>query len=237
MDSSLKMDTRRADVAPTTQNRKPTIILTYLLGALTTLAVVGGAQWLIRKPDPPAVVLHAPPTAAPTETPAPTSTPLPTATPLPITVYVSGAVVQPGLYQLPSEARLGDALQAAGGVTADAASGLINQAETLWDGAHVRVPTLNEAASAPPATAGLAGSTSPSADASRGAGANLVAGGVLINLNSATLEQLDSLPGIGPSKAQAILDSRPYSTVDDLERVPGIGASTIAQLRELVTVQ
>jgi competence protein ComEA len=60
-------------------------------------------------------------------------------------------------------------------------------------------------------------------------------GGGLVNLNSATAVELDSLPGIGPSKAQAIIDNRPYATVDDLDSVPGIGASTLEQLRPLVT--
>jgi competence protein ComEA len=237
MDASPNLNPRRAEATPAGQNRRPTVILTYLLGALTTLIVVGAAQWLTHKPDPPPLALHAPPTAAPTDTPAPSPTPLPTATPLPITVFVSGAVMQPGLYQLPAEARLGDAIQIAGGVTAEAAAGLINQAEKLWDGAHVRIPTVSEAATTPPISVGQAGGQPPGTDASRNGGTGLPASGVLININSATLAQLDSLPGIGPSKAQAIIDNRPYNSVDDLERVPGIGANTITQLRDLVTAQ
>jgi competence protein ComEA len=209
-------------------------ILPYFLGALTMLALIGGVQWLIRKPDPPPVTLHAPPTAEPTATLEPTATPAPTATPLPITVFVSGAVQQPGLYLMAAEARLGDALSAAGGVTADAAASLINQAERLNDGAHIYVPTLAEAASAPPVTAGQSGGA-PLADAAVRSSAGINVAGGLINLNLASLAELDALPGIGPSKAQAIIDHRPYATVDDLDRVPGIGASTLEQLRPLVT--
>jgi competence protein ComEA len=206
--------------------------MSYLLGSLTTLLIVGGGQFLLRRPDPPPIVLHPAPTAAPTATAGPTSTPLPTPTAAPITVYISGAVFQPGLYQLPGEARVGDALVAAGGMTAEADATLINQAEKLLDGAQVHIPSRSAAAQTPTIqsegkAAAPAALNSTVTDTTSGR----------VNLNTATLEELDQLPGIGPSKAQAIIDHRPYVSVADLERVPGIGPSTLAELRDLVTTQ
>jgi competence protein ComEA len=206
----------------------------YALGSLITLALIGGGQFLLRKPDPPPIVLHPPPTTAPTATPAPSATPLPTPTLAPITVFVSGAVQKPGLYQLSAQARVGDAVLIAGGFATDANANLINQAEPLRDGAHVHVPSTSDPVAAQP-PAGVSGEASGSVVTLENDARSI--GGGLIALNTASLEELDSLPGIGPSKAQAIIDNRPYATVDDLERVPGIGPSTIEQLRSLVTVE
>jgi competence protein ComEA len=218
---------------PTTQSAvtQPTTVFhgfSYLLGLLTALVLVGGSTLLLRRTDPPPIVLHPPPTAAPT------ATPLPTATPAPIIVFVSGAVVRSGIYSLAPTARVADAIAAAGGVTGEANSAIVNQAEPLWDGAQVHVPSLvttAEVVSEPPTgVSGVAASSGPAVAQSGG-------GGGLINLKTATATDLESLPGIGPSKAAAIIANRPYSTVDDLDRVPGIGASTLEQLRPLVTVQ
>ena len=200
----------------------------YLLGLLTALVLVGGSTLLLRRADPPPIVLHPPPTAAPT------ATPIPTATPAPIVVFVSGAVVRAGIYSLAPAARVADAIAAAGGVTSEANSALVNQAETLWDGAQVHVPTLvtaaaNVASEPPVGVSGTAASGAPAVAQGGGAG--------LVNLNTATATDLETLPGIGPSKAAAIIANRPYSTVDDLDKVPGIGPSTLEQLRPLVTVQ
>lgn len=195
----------------------------YLLGLLTALVLVGGSTLLLRRADPPPIVLHPPPTAAPT------ATPLPTATPAPIIVFVSGAVVRSGIYSLVATARVADAIVAAGGVTGEANAAIINQAEPLWDGAQVHVPSLLPADVAPEPPTGVSGV------AERSAPAATQSSGGLINLNSATATDLETLPGIGPSKAAAIMANRPYSTVDDLERVPGIGARTLEQLRPLVT--
>lgn len=209
-------------------------LLNYILGVLTTLLVVGGMQFWLHKPDPPAIALHPPPTAAPTATPGPTPTPLPTATLPPLTVYVSGAVQKPGLYQLAAGARLGDALALAGGLAANANDALVNQAELLFDGAHLYIPEVGAAPAAEAPVAVLSGAPRAGPVGNPAGEGNT---GGLVNLNTATLEQLDSLPGVGPSKAQAIVENRPYASADDLERVPGIGASTIEQLRPLVTVQ
>ena len=205
-------------------------LISYLLGLLTSLLLVGGSQFLLSRPDPAPIVLHAPPTAAPTLPPPPT------ATPAPMTVFVSGAVQQPGLYNLPATARVGDAIVSAGGVTIVANVALINQAEKLWDGAQVHVPeipALAVEAIAPQPPVGISGVPASPAVAPV-AGANGAPTGQ-INLNTATAAELESLPSIGPSKAEAIIANRPYATVDELDKVPGIGPSTLEQLRPLVS--
>ena len=212
-------------------------LFSFLLGLLIALVLIGGTLLLTRRPDPPPITLHPPPT------PPPTATPQPPATPAPITVFVSGAVHAPGLYALPATARVGDALADAGGLSANADAVAINQAELLWDGAQVHVPAkidesvglegssggMRNTVIEPPA--GVSGAQAVPAAQSGGAS------GALINVNSASPAELETLPGIGPSKAAAIIVNRPFDSVDDLERVPGIGAKTIEQLRELIIAQ
>lgn len=201
-------------------------LFSYVLGLLTALVLVGGSAFLLRRPDPAPIVLHPPPT------PAPTATPLPTATPAPIIVFISGAVAQPGIYGLTAEARVADAIAAAGGLTSEANAALVNQAERVWDGVQVHVPSLTATtAAAPEPPTGVSGSAAVDAPPSQSGNRS----GGLININTASATELESLPGIGPSKAAAIIANRPFTSVDDLERVPGIGARTIDQLRPLVT--
>ena len=199
-------------------------LLSYLIGLFTAVLLVGGAVLVLRRPDPPPIEIHPPPT------PAPTATSTATVTPGPIVVFVSGAVVEPGMYQLMPGARVGDAITMAGGLTVGADPALVNQATALYDGAQVHVPEIGKAAvpSAPPA--GVSGQL-PAPASIEGTNSGVV------NLNAASIEELQTLPGIGPSKAAAIVANRPYASVDDLDRVPGIGPSTLNQLRNLVTTQ
>jgi competence protein ComEA len=139
---------------------------------------------------------------------------------------------------LVATARVGDALALAGGLSAEAEIALINQAERLWDGAQIHVPGRDAAAGAPsaaPANAPPAGVSGAAPDAGRAGGVDLTL--TLIDINLAPLAELETLPGIGPSKAAAILANRPYSNIDDLTRVPGIGEKTVEQLRAYITVQ
>lgn len=203
------------------------------LGMLLMAVVIGLLLFFLDKPDPAPIVLHSPPT------PAPTATPLPSPTPSPVTVFVSGGVARPGVYQLGWDARVGDALAAAGGLLAGVDGARVNQAERLFDGAQVHVPDGSEenpaesvaAAGPPPGISGTA------ADAGAPVSASGSGGGGLVNLNTASAEGLMALPGIGPSKAAAIIANRPYDGVDDLDRVPGFGPKTVDQLRELVTTR
>jgi competence protein ComEA len=143
-------------------------------------------------------------------------------------VYVSGAVINPGVYTLRAGARLVDALAAAGGATAEADLAAVNLARRVRDEEHYHVPRVGEA---PPAGSG---------GEDEAGGAPALAGNRPINLNTASVDLLVTLPGIGPSKAKAIVDYRrrngPFKSVDEIINVPGIGPSTYELIRPLVTV-
>lgn len=133
-----------------------------------------------------------------------------------LVVDVAGAVRRPGLYHLTAGTRIADAVAAAGGATPRADVTLVNLAAPLADGEQVLVPVSGAAAGA-------------------GAGPSTTAP---LDLNTASAEQLDALPGVGPATAQKIIDYRqahgPFRSIDELEAVPGIGPSKLAQLKGLV---
>ena len=149
-----------------------------------------------------------------------------------LVVHVVGAVRRPGLYRLREGARVADAVGRAGGATGAAELAALNLAAPLVDGVQVLVPSRS---------ASPAGVESAESDAVPGAAVGPTASGVGVkpSLSSATAEQLDELPGVGPVTAQKILDYRaehgPFRSVDDLDAVPGIGPVRIVQLRDLVT--
>jgi competence protein ComEA len=141
-----------------------------------------------------------------------------------VVVDVVGAVRRPGLYRLEQGSRIADAVARAGGATPKAELSQVNLAAPLADGEQVVVPKRGAAGAAFPGTTGSAsGRGSPSAP---------------IQLSTATLEQLDTLPGVGPSTAQKILDYRAkhgaFGSVEELDAVPGIGPKRLDQLRDLV---
>lgn len=156
-------------------------------------------------------------------------------------VYVSGEVVKPGVYVLLATARVIDALQAAGGPTNLADLVVVNLAAPLVDAAQVFIPRMG---STPRVTLPRphAGINLPIAGGSGGAGAggSATSAAGIVDINSATLADLDALPGVGPSTAQAIIDYRvtngPYASVDDLLNVRGIGPSKLAAMRARVRV-
>jgi len=145
-----------------------------------------------------------------------------------VVVDVAGAVKRPGVYQLTTSNRVEDALRKAGGATRHADLSQLNRAAKLEDGRQILVPTRAKAGAAP-----AAATTAPS-------GAAGTAPAAPIDLNSATLEQLDTLDGVGPSTAQKILDYREqhggFKSVDELDQVSGIGEKRLASLREHVRV-
>lgn len=202
----------------------------FLLGFLLCALLAGALMWQLRRPAPPPIALHPLPSPVPTETRAPT------ATPGPLVVFVSGGVHRPGMYEVPAGARVGDALARAGGLLADADPARVNQAEPLFDGAQVHVPMPQSPGAEGASTSGAPSSGLSGAPAPAGAGAATNAADGLINVNTASLASLETLPGIGPAKAAAIIAERPFSTVEELERVPGIGPKTLANIAPLVKV-
>ena len=145
---------------------------------------------------------------------------------IPIVVDVRGAVVSPGVYELPPEARLQDAVAAAGGLTDDADRSTVNLARRLRDGEMVIVAVIPEV-----------GTPRATGETPRPTMAALAE--ALTNLNTASREELELLPEVGEITAQRIIDYReangPFRSIDDLIHIKGISTRTIGQLRELVT--
>ena len=159
--------------------------------------------------------------AAPSVTPVRAAAPARPAAAKLLVIDVAGAVRRPGLYRLREGSRINDAIAAAGGATAKAQLAAVNLAAPIADGEQIVVP--GSGAGAPAAASPPAAGSAPSAP---------------LDLNSATLEQLEALPGIGPVTAQKILDYRqahgPFHAVAELEGVPGIGPAHMSQLKGLV---
>lgn len=202
-----------------------------LAAAVLAVVVIGGG-----------VVLLRPRAAGPAPLPLPMATPAPAepAGPAPpsgagargeadeVVVDVAGAVGRPGLVRLRAGSRVADAVAAAGGPAADAQLAGLNQARVLADGEQVRVPRAGEPAP-PPATAVASGAApSPSVPAAP------------VDLNRANVAELDTLPGVGPATATAIVAWRDenggFRRVEDLLEVPGIGPARLERLRPLVRV-
>jgi competence protein ComEA len=197
----------------------------YFAMFVLNLAIVIGVIYLLsREPARPLVVTVPPTRAAKSETP------------VPITVIVSGAVNHPGEIELPSGALLAEALQKAG-VKAEADVSKLNLTRPLQDGDKINVPSQAPTVSA--------AKSPPTANSPSVAPTTALTPAALpthkLNLNTATLEELDALPGIGSALAQRILDYRAqkggFKSIDELKEIRGIGDTLFNQIKGLVTVE
>jgi competence protein ComEA len=203
-----------------------------LLGGLgMVLLLAGVAWWMLRSPAAPtesrlpladrAAVASdvAGTTSSSRPSPAPTTVDV-------IIVHVTGAVHAPGVYELVAGQRVADAIIAAGGSLAGADADALNLAAPVADGDRIAVPNAGEAG------AGSAGH-SHAAPPTHGEGA-----ADPVDVNTATAAELETLPGIGPATAAAIVEHRarngPFASVDELEAVPGIGTAKLDAVRALV---
>jgi len=148
----------------------------------------------------------------------------PVPTEKPVIVYITGAVPRPGVYALPKGARVQDAISAAGGFLAEAEKSQINLAALVEDGEKLDIPYIEGASPV---------ITTPEPEV-------VTSTTELIDINIASAAELESLPGIGPTTAQKIIDYReqngPFLSIEDIINVPGIGPGTYERIKDLITV-
>jgi competence protein ComEA len=179
----------------------------------------GGDPLVLAAPSPlsasPAVVVASPSAAAD------------------VVVYVCGAVKSPGVVRVPADARVADALALAGGPGAKAELEGVNLAAKVVDGQQIMVPERGAVAAGGAVSAAGSGSAAS-------AGGSAATPGAPVNINTASLEQLDALDGVGPATAQKIIDYRlasgPFKTIDDIKNVSGIGDAKFAAMKDSITV-
>jgi len=169
------------------------LLITY--GVFIGLTV-GGLIWITaRPPQGVPILLAASSTASP------------------LTVYISGEVVNPGVYKLPQGSRILDAINSAGGFLSDADKSGINLAEIIIDSSQIDIPSILGRE-----------------DSSTGK----------VNINTATIDELEGLPGIGPTAARMIIEYRQshgfFTSIDDIQKVEGIGPVTYEKIRNLISI-
>lgn len=196
------------------ENNSTSPIITVIAFAILVIGIiVGGILIMMSRPEPVMITINPP---------LPTATLSPTNTPEPITVYITGAVNNPQTtHTLPFNSRVEDVIDLAGGLTDDANLDLVNLAGIARDGDQIHISSLTE----------LADETNTDLATPSGGG--------LIFVNTATLEELQILPGIGITTAQSIIDYRVengnFSSLEDLDNVSGIGATTLENLAPLIS--
>lgn len=200
--------------------------------AVGVLVAVGLSFLGAASPAPKLTLPRAEPGSAPVDGgPAPGApAPAPATPPVTVTVHVAGQVANPGVYAVPAGGRVADAVVAAGGTASEADVEQLNLAARLSDGERIYVPKKGEAAPAVAAVPAPAGGGTKTGGAPAGP----------VDLNTATAEQLEALPGVGPATSKAILAYRAshgrFRSVTELLEVPGIGPTKLEALRPLVKV-
>jgi competence protein ComEA len=184
---------------------------TILAFLLVIIAIIGGSILLLVTRPAPAQITIIPP--------LPTATPEPTSTPAPVTVYVTGAVLQPNTtHVLPPGSRVQDAVNAAGGTAENADLSGVNMAALLRDGDQIHVPSAGQTSA----------ETLPTAS-----------GGTIMNINTATQAELETLPGVGPALAQRIIEYRTSNgridSFEELDGIEGVGPALLENLQGLVS--
>jgi competence protein ComEA len=195
-----------------------------LFGVLIGLLVTGVLLLIARPTQGTPITLH------PAPSPTPTRPPSPANTPEPILAQIGGAVQEPGVYSLPEDSRLSDLISLAGGLELGADIDRVNLAALLRDGVYFYIPVADETI---PETA----SNAPGASEFD----NDKTYDYPLDLNQASREELESLPGIGPSKAADILSYREehgaFDCLEDLVNVTGIGDATVTSLQDYLFVE
>ena len=211
------------------------IVVAIGVAVIVCLVAGFGVARLVQAGDEAAFVIESSSSSSSQDGQAPDEEATPPAS---VVVYVSGAVTTPGLVEIPEGSRVGDALTAAGGFDETADSSALNLARVVEDGEQIDVPTREERSAQESAATAGPGSGAPSGSSASSPASSKTNG--LVNINTATQAELESLPGVGPSTAQKIIDDRtangPFKKKEDLKRVSGIGEKKYASLESNITV-
>ena len=206
-------------------------LLSYLVTLFVGIILGAGGVALSGRVQPADIVI---------QPPAPTALPAPTATPGPLRVFVNGAVASPAVYELAPDAILQQAIEQAGGFTAEADTAVVNLALLLQDGMQIYVPTLDETAEQVQAIISTPSVRTEGIELDLADDTAVTTSGGIVNINTADVAQLDTLPGIGPSTAEKIVEYRnsngPFATIDEIMSVSGIGPAKFEQIQSFITV-
>lgn len=207
----------------------PTYVVIFFMGMIVGV----GSVTLIGRVRPAQIMI---------QPPAPTALPEPTATPGPLRVFVNGAVTEPAVYELDPGAIVQQAIEEAGGFTHEADTAVVNLALPLQDGMQIYVPTLAETAEQdqPIITSPVVRTEGIELESLEDSSSSDNGSVGLVNINTALVDELDTLPGIGPSTAEKIVEYRdangPFATIDEVMSVSGIGPAKFEQIQAFITV-
>lgn len=207
-------------------------LLSYLLTLFGGIILGAGGVTLSGRAQPADIII---------QPPAPTVQPDPTATPGQLRVFVNGAVAAPAVYELAQDSIVQQAIEQAGGFTAEADTAVVNLALPLQDGMQIYVPTVDETAEQTQAVISSPAVRTEGLELDLAGETAVAADGEIVNINTADVAQLDTLPGIGPSTAEKIVEYRdtngPFATIDEIMSVSGIGPAKFEQIQSFITVE
>jgi len=206
-------------------------LLSYLLTLFVGIILGAGGVTLSGRVQPADIII---------QPPAPTAQPEPTATPGPLRVFVNGAVAAPAVYEMSPGSIVQQAIEQAGGFTAEADTAVVNLALPLQDGMQIYVPTVSEMTEQRQAVISSPTVRTDEIELDLGGDTAVATDGEIVNINTADVAQLDTLPGIGPSTAEKIVEYRdtigPFATIDEIMSVSGIGPAKFEQIQSFITV-
>jgi competence protein ComEA len=206
-------------------------ILSYLIVLFVGVILGAGSVTLAGRVQPAPILIQPPP---------PTAQPELTATPGPLRVFVNGAVANPAVYKLAPGGIVQQAIEQAGGFVNEADTAVVNLALPLQDGMQIYVPTLAETAEQTPVVISSPSVRSGGIELDVAEETAVDAATNIVNINNATVADLDTLPGIGPSTAEKIVEYReangPFASIDEIMSVSGIGPAKFEQIQAFISV-
>ncbi|VAW37267.1 hypothetical protein MNBD_CHLOROFLEXI01-1581 [hydrothermal vent metagenome] len=206
-------------------------LMVGVVGVFVGIILGAGGLTLSKRVQPAPIVI---------QPPVPTAQPEPTATLGPLRIFVNGAVAAPAVYEIAPDGIVQQAIEQAGGFTAEANTAVVNLALPLQDGLQIYVPTMDETADQPQLIISSPPVRSSGIELDENMAVEGSAEGEIVNINNGSIADLDTLPGIGPSTAAKIIEYRdtngPFAIVEEIMSVSGIGPAKFEKIQDYITV-